>query len=221
VRKVVRASFQQSLEELQRDMCKMGSLVEEMITDAINSLTKQDVELAEAVLKKDKIVNQLDLEIEDRCMKLLATQQPMGKDLRQIGVTFKIIKDLERIADHACDIAKTAKRIGTEPLIKPLIDIPRMAELAKRMVKKSLDSYVAEDIVLAEEIKHDDDQVDNLHNQIFRELLTVMMENPKTINQAAYLLFISSSLERIGDYATNICESVIFLVTGERKDLNP
>jgi len=221
VRKVVRASFQQSLEELQRDMCKMGSLVEEMITDAIKSLTKQDVELAEAVLKKDKIVNQLDLEIEDRCMKLLATQQPMGKDLRQIGVTFKIIKDLERIADHACDIAKTAKRIGTEPLIKPLIDIPRMAELAKRMVKKSLDSYVAEDIVLAEEIKHDDDQVDNLHNQIFRELLTVMMENPKTINQAAYLLFISSSLERIGDYATNICESVIFLVTGERKDLNP
>jgi len=221
VRKVVRASFQQSLEELQRDMCKMGSLVEEMITDAIKSLTKQDVELAEAVLKKDKIVNQLDLEIEDRCMKLLATQQPMGKDLRQIGVTFKIIKDLERIADHACDIAKTAKRIGTEPLIKPLIDIPRMAELAKRMVKKSLDSYVAEDVVLAEEIKHDDDQVDNLHNQIFRELLTVMMENPKTINQAAYLLFISSSLERIGDYATNICESVIFLVTGERKDLNP
>lgn len=218
---MVRASFQQSLEELQRDMCKMGSLVEEMITDAIKSLTKQDVELAEAVLKKDKIVNQLDLEIEDRCMKLLATQQPMGKDLRQIGVTFKIIKDLERIADHACDIAKTAKRIGTEPLIKPLIDIPRMAELAKRMVKKSLDSYVAEDIVLAEEIKHDDDQVDNLHNQIFRELLTVMMENPKTINQAAYLLFISSSLERIGDYATNICESVIFLVTGERKDLNP
>lgn len=218
---MVRASFQQSLEELQRDMCKMGSLVEEMITDAIKSLTKQDVELAEAVLKKDKIVNQLDLEIEDRCMKLLATQQPMGKDLRQIGVTFKIIKDLERIADHACDIAKTAKRIGTEPLIKPLIDIPRMAELAKRMVKKSLDSYVAEDVVLAEEIKHDDDQVDNLHNQIFRELLTVMMENPKTINQAAYLLFISSSLERIGDYATNICESVIFLVTGERKDLNP
>ena len=218
---MVRANFQQSLEELQRDICKMGSLVEEMITDAIRSLVKQDIDLAEAVLKKDKIVNQLDLEIEDRCLKLIATQQPMGKDLRQIGITFKVIKDLERIADHACDIAKTAKRIGTEPLIKPLIDIPRMAELAKRMVKKSLDSYVAEDIELAEEITNDDDQVDKLHNQIFRDLVKFMSNDPTTINQATYLLFISSSLERIGDYSTNICESVIFLVTGERKDLNP
>jgi phosphate transport system protein len=218
---VIRTNFQQSLEELQRDICKMGSLVEEMITDAIKSLVKQDLDLADMVLQKDKIVNKLDLEIEDRCMKLIATQQPMGKDLRLIGITFNVIKDLERMADHACDIAKTAKRIGTEPLIKPLIDIPRMAELAKRMVKKSLDSYVAQDVELAEEIPQDDDQVDKLHNQIFRELLTIMFENPKTITQATYLLFISSSLERIGDYATNICESVIFLVTGERKDLNP
>ncbi|MBS3970748.1 MAG: phosphate signaling complex protein PhoU [Clostridia bacterium] len=218
---MIRTNFQQSLEELQRDICKMGSLVEEMITDAIKSLVKQDLDLADMVLQKDKIVNKLDLEIEDRCMKLIATQQPMGKDLRLIGITFNVIKDLERMADHACDIAKTAKRIGTEPLIKPLIDIPRMAELAKRMVKKSLDSYVAQDVELAEEIPQDDDQVDKLHNQIFRELLTIMFENPKTITQATYLLFISSSLERIGDYATNICESVIFLVTGERKDLNP
>lgn len=199
----------------------MGSLVEDMITDAIKSLVKQDLELAEVVLQKDKIVNRLDLEIEDRCMKLIATQQPMGKDLRMIGITFNVIKDLERMADHACDIVKTVKRIGKEPLIKPLIDIPRMAELAKLMVKKSLDSYVSQDIVLAEEISLDDDQVDDLHNQIFRELLVIMMENPKTISQATYLLFISSSLERIADYATNICESVIFLVTGERKDLNP
>ena len=218
---MIRTNFQQSLEELQRDICKMGSLVEEMITDAIKSLVKQDLDLADMVLQKDKIVNKLDLEIEDRCMKLIATQQPMGKDLRLIGITFNVIKDLERMADHACDIAKTAKRIGTEPLIKPLIDIPRMAELAKRMVKKSLDSYVGQDVELAEEIPQDDDQVDKLHNQIFRELLTIMFENPKTITQATYLLFISSSLERIGDYATNICESVIFLVTGERKDLNP
>ncbi|WP_028308692.1 phosphate signaling complex protein PhoU [Desulfitibacter alkalitolerans] len=218
---MIRANFQQSLEELQKEICKMGSLVEEMITEAIKSLVKQDLDLADAVLQKDKIVNKLDLEIEDRCMKLIATQQPMGKDLRLIGITFNVIKDLERMADHACDIAKTVKRIGTEPLIKPLIDIPRMAEFAKRMVKKSLDSYVAQDVELAEEISQDDDQVDKLHNQIFRELLVIMMENPKTITQATYLLFISSSLERIGDYATNICESVIFLVTGERKDLNP
>ncbi len=172
-------------------------------------------------MQKDKIVNKLDVEIEDRCMKLIATQQPMGKDLRMIGITFNVIKDLERMADLSCDIAKIVKRIGTDPLIKPLIDIPRMAELAKKMVKKSLDSYVAQDIKLAEEISLDDDQVDDLHNQIFRELLVIMMENPKTISQATYLLFISRYLERIADYATNICESVIFLVTGERKDLNP
>jgi len=199
----------------------MGSLVEDMITDSIKSLAKQDLDLAEVVLQKDNIVNKFDLEIEDRCMKLIATQQPMGKDLRMIGITFNVIKDLERMADLSCDIAKIVKRIGKEPLIKPLIDIPRMAELSKKMVKKALDSYVSQDIVLAEEISLDDDQVDNLHNQIFRELLIIMMENPKTITQATHLLFISRYLERIADYATNICESVIFLVTGERKDLNP
>jgi len=218
---VIRANFQQSLEELQKEILKMGSLVEDMITDSIKSLAKQDLDLAEVVLQKDNIVNKFDLEIEDRCMKLIATQQPMGKDLRMIGITFNVIKDLERMADLSCDIAKIVKRIGKEPLIKPLIDIPRMAELSKKMVKKALDSYVSQDIVLAEEISLDDDQVDNLHNQIFRELLIIMMENPKTITQATHLLFISRYLERIADYATNICESVIFLVTGERKDLNP
>ncbi|KUO49847.1 MAG: PhoU family transcriptional regulator [Desulfitibacter sp. BRH_c19] len=218
---MIRANFQQSLEELQKEILKMGSLVEDMITDSIKSLAKQDLDLAEVVLQKDNIVNKFDLEIEDRCMKLIATQQPMGKDLRMIGITFNVIKDLERMADLSCDIAKIVKRIGKEPLIKPLIDIPRMAELSKKMVKKALDSYVSQDIVLAEEISLDDDQVDNLHNQIFRELLIIMMENPKTITQATHLLFISRYLERIADYATNICESVIFLVTGERKDLNP
>lgn len=218
---MIRASFSNALAELQKDILKMGSVVEDMIVDAVKALADQDEVLAQAILVRDETVDDLDLAIEDRCMKLIATQQPMGKDLRKIGTALNIIKDLERMADLACDIAKAAKRIAGEPLIKPLIDIPRMAQLAKVMVKKALDSYVREDEALAAEISADDDQVDQLHNQIFRELLLIMMQDPKTINQATYLLFISRYLERIADYATNICEGVIFLVSGERKDLNP
>ncbi|MEW6622482.1 MAG: phosphate signaling complex protein PhoU [Bacillota bacterium] len=218
---MIRTNFQHALEDLQKDILQMGSMVEDMITCAVKALAAQDQDLAQAVLDKDEIVDNLDMAIEDKCMKLIATQQPMGKDLRTIGTAFNIIKDLERMADYACDIAKTVKRIGKEPLIKPLIDIPRMAELARSMVKKALDSYVEENVSLAEEIAADDDQVDELHNQIFRELLVIMFENPKTITQATYLLFIARYLERIADHATNICESVIFLVKGERVDLNP
>jgi phosphate transport system protein len=218
---MIRSGFSNALAELQKDILKMGNVVEDMIIDAVKALADQDEALAQAVLVRDEIVDDLDSAIEDKCMKLIATQQPMGKDLRTIGTALKIIKDLERMADLACDIAKAAKRIANEPLIKPLIDIPRMAELAKVMVKKALDSYVREDVALAAEIAADDDQVDQLHNQIFRELLVIMMQDPKTINQATYLLFISRYLERIADHATNICEGVIFLVSGERKDLNP
>ncbi|MGF7186722.1 phosphate transport system protein [Desulfitispora alkaliphila] len=218
---MVRVNFDNLLKELQKDILRMGGLVEEMITDAVEALATQDLELAQDVLDRDETVNELDLDIEDQCMKLIATQQPMGKDLRKIGIAFNIIKDLERMADYACDIAKTCKRIGKEPLIKPLIDIPRMAEMAKSMVSKSLDSYVREDVELAEEIAADDDKVDELYKQIFRELLVIMMENPKSINQATHLLFIGRYLERVADHSTNICEAVIFLVTGKRKDLNP
>ena len=218
---MIRVNFQNSLEDLQKDLLRMGSLVEDMITDAITALSKQNQILARSVIDRDDKVDALDLAIEDKCMKLIATQQPMGKDLRTIGTAFNIIKSLERMADLAVDIAKTVIRIGNEPLIKPLIDIPRMAELSKEMVRKVLDSYVKQDVSLIMNIAADDDQVDELHNQIFRELLLIMMENPKTITQATHLLFISRFLERIADYATNIGESVVFLVTGERKDLNP
>ncbi len=218
---MIRVNFQNSLEDLQKDLLRMGSLVEDMITDAMTALSKQNQILARSVIDRDDKVDALDLAIEDKCMKLIATQQPMGKDLRTIGTAFNIIKSLERMADLAVDIAKTVIRIGNEPLIKPLIDIPRMAELSKEMVRKVLDSYVKQDVSLIMNIAADDDQVDELYNQIFRELLLIMMENPKTITQATHLLFISRFLERIADYATNIGESVVFLVTGERKDLNP
>lgn len=217
---VTRTSFDQALKSLQQDILGMGSLVEEAIARAVESLAKQDEAMAQKVVDGDAAIDELELEIEDTCMKLIATQQPMAKDLRRIAAGFKIIIDLERIADHAVDIAKVAKRIANQPLIKPLIDIPRMAQLAQKMVKEALDAYVREDVDLAHRMAKDDDQVDSLHNQIFRELLVYMMEDPRTITQATYLLFVSRYLERIADHATNIGENVIYLVTGGRKELN-
>lgn len=215
-----RQGFDNALRELQQDILRMGSLVEEAIALSIQSLVRQDEELARKVLDGDAVIDDLEMQIEEKCIRLIATQQPMAKDLRKIGVGFKIIGDLERMADHACDIARTTMRIGNEPFIKPLIDIPRMAEITQKMVKDSLDAYVREDVDLAQAMTRDDDLVDHLHSQIFRELLTYMMEDPHTIRQSTYLLFISRYLERIADHATNIGERVVYLVTGERKSLN-
>ncbi|WP_366924936.1 phosphate signaling complex protein PhoU [Metallumcola ferriviriculae] len=198
----------------------MGSMVEEAIDRAVTSLKNQDAQLALQVRAGDEAIDDMELEIEDRCVKLIATQQPMAKDLRKISVAFKIITDLERMADYASDIAKSTIKISKEPLIKPLIDIPRMAKLTQKMVKDSLDSYVNEDVQLAESLAAADDEVDSLHSQVLRELLTYMMEDPKTIHQATHLTFVSRYLERIADHATNIGERVIYMVTGKRQDLN-
>jgi phosphate transport system protein len=165
-------------------------------------------------------VDALEVQIEEKCLRLIATQQPMAKDLRKIAAAFKIVTDLERMSDYSVDIAKVAQRIGNEPLIKPLVDLPRMADLAQKMVKDSLDAYVREDQELALSLGKADDEVDSLHKQVFRELLVLMMENPRTIKQATHLLFVSQSVERIADHATNISESVIYLVSARRVDLN-
>jgi phosphate transport system protein len=212
-----RLGFDNALRELQQDILRMGSLVEEAIALSIQSLVRQDQELAQQVLDADEAVDELEIQIEEKCVRLIATQQPMAKDLRKISTAFKIVGDLERMADHACDIARTTLRIGNEPFIKPLIDIPRMAEITQKMVKDCLDAYVEENVDLAHALTRDDDLVDHLHSQIFRELLTYMMEDPHTIRQSTYLLFISRYLERIADHATNIAERVIYQVTGERK----
>ncbi|OIQ62240.1 phosphate signaling complex protein PhoU [Neomoorella thermoacetica] len=217
-----RQGFQNSLEELQQNILRMGSIVEQTIAKSVECLAKQDDKMAAEVVEGDVVVDDLELLIENQCLKLIATQQPMAKDLRKIAAGFKIITDLERMADYSVDIARTAQRILAtgQPLIKPLIDIPRMAELAQVMVKQSLDAYVREDTELAYRVARADDQIDSLHNQVFRELLVLMMEDPKTINQATHLLFVSRYLERIADHATNIAEDAIYLVTGERKELN-
>ncbi|OPX85935.1 phosphate signaling complex protein PhoU [Pelotomaculum sp. PtaB.Bin117] len=215
-----RTTFDQALSELKQEILRMGFYVEESVSRAVESLVKQDLGLAQSVIDGDVLIDDQEMLIEDKCLKLIATQQPLAKDLRRIAAGLMIITDLERMGDLACDIAKSARRIANEPLIKPLIDIPRMAHLAQIMVKEVLDAYVREDVQLALKMAADDELVDDLHNQVFRELLVLMMENPKVINQATALLFASRHLERIADHATNIGERIVYLVTGERKELN-
>ncbi len=216
-RKVV---YEEKMNHLQEKLQQMGSLVEKAIAMSIEALKNQDMDLARAVIAGDDVIDNLEQAIEEKCLEVIATQQPMAKDLRRVATLFKMINDLERMGDYATSIAKITLRIEDEPLIKPLVDIPRMAVLSQKMVKESLDAYVREDVELAVAVGQDDDQVDKLFGQIFRELLTIMMENPKTITQATHLLFVGRWLERIGDHATNIAEEVIFLATGEKRNLN-
>lgn len=216
-RKVV---YEKKMTHLQEKLQQMGCLVEEAIGRSIEALKKQDMELARLVIAGDDIIDNLEEEIEEKCLEVIATQQPMARDLRRVATLFKMVNDLERMADYATSISKITLRIADAPLIKPLVDIPRMAELSQKMVKHALDAYVREDVELAVSVGSDDDEVDNLFGQIFRELLTIMMENPKTITQATHLLFVGRWLERISDHATNIAEEVIFLATGKKRNLN-
>lgn len=212
-----RQSYDQELEALRNDIMRMGGMVSKTIDDAVKSLATKDVQLARQIVEGDDLIDNLEIEIEDKCMVLIARQQPLARDLRIIGTGLKITTDLERMADHASDIAKITMRIGDQPLIKPLIDIPRMAFFSQKMLKDALDAYVTLDIKLAEQVCLDDDEVDHLYSQIFRELLTYMMEDPHTISQATQLLFVARYLERIADHSTNIAEWLIYLVTGERR----
>jgi phosphate transport system protein len=212
-RKVV---FEEKMSWLQDKLQQMGNLVEDAIARSVEALKNQNLELAQAVIDGDDLIDDLEREIEEKILEVIATQQPMAKDLRRVATLFKMISDLERMADYATSIAKITLRIANQPLIKPLVDIPRMAILSQKMVKQALDAYVREDVDLARAVGKDDDEVDKLFSQIFRELLTIMMENPKTITQATHLLFVGRWLERISDHATNIAEEVIFLVTGDK-----
>lgn len=212
-----RQSYDQELESLRRDILRMGNMVQNAICEAVESLAKQDVRLANKIIDSDDIIDQMETDIEDKCMVLIARQQPMARDLRIIGTGLKITTDLERIGDHATDIAEIALELNNQPLIKPLLDIPRMASMAEKMLKDALDAYVNLDIVLAEQTCIADDEVDNLYQQIFHELLTYMMKDPTNIDQATQLIFVGRYLERIADHSTNIAEWVIYLVTGQRR----
>lgn len=203
------------LEKLHNDLLKLGSMTEEAILDAIKSLKDQNVELANKVISEDKKINILEEAIEDKCIKLIATQQPLAIDLREICSILRLIADLERMADHAVDIAKITIKMANEKYIKALIDIPRMADLAIHMVKKSLDAFVKKDIQLAKETWQLDEEIDNIYQQIYRELLTYMIEDPRKITQSTNFLFICAHIERIADYAKNVCEKVVYIQTGD------
>ncbi|MGE5632874.1 MAG: phosphate signaling complex protein PhoU [Caulobacteraceae bacterium] len=217
---MTRNYFDQELQELEVLLLKMSSMVEETLGNAIKALKNQDVSMAQQVIDNDDVIDDMEFTVEDKCLKLIALQQPLAKDLRLIATALKIITDLERIADYAVDISKITIKLAGEVYIKELIDIPRMAEITAKMVKGSIDSYVNQDVEKAREVSKMDDEVDGLYKQIFRELLFIMMEDPRKINQATNFLLISRYLERIGDHVTNVCERIIYSITGEREDLN-
>lgn len=217
---MTRNYFDKELQDLHLLMLKMCTVVEEALNNSVHALKHQDIAMAQSVIDGDDVIDDMEAQIEDKCLKLIALQAPMAKDLRFIATAMKIITDLERIADHAVDISKITKRLANEKYIKELIDIPRMGEITTRMVKESIDAYVKQDAEKAKIVAKMDDEVDAIHKQIFRELLLIMMEDPKKINQATNFLFVSKSLERIGDYVTNICEKIIYAVTSEHISLN-
>jgi phosphate transport system protein len=214
----MRKGFHEELRELKNKMLKMGSLVEEAIFNSVEALKKQDLSLAERVINNDDNIDIYEINLEEECTKLIALQQPVASDLRTIIVISKLVTDLERIGDHASNIAEMVQRIGKEPLVKPLIDIPRMTDIVTRRLRESLDAFVNQDVEQAKRVAKEDEEVDILDEQILRELLTFMMQDPRTIKQATYLIFISRFLERIGDHSTNICERVIYMATGERQN---
>jgi phosphate transport system protein len=205
--------FQEELDILKTRLLEMGGLAEERVRSAVQGLTERDFAQIERVVHGDEPVNALHMEIDDRCLKLLALHQPVAADLRAVMVGVKINTDLERVGDLAVNIAEASKRYATHPPVKRLIDIPRMADIAQAMLRDALDSYVNQDIVLAQHVLNEDDKLDALKTQIFRELLTFMLHDPATIEPSLDLILVSRHLERIGDHATNIAEDVIFLVS--------
>jgi phosphate transport system protein len=204
--------FHEELEALKQTLLAMGGLVEDQIRRVMRALVERDDALAEEVIERDQQVNAYDVEVDETCVSLLALHQPTAGDLRFITTTMKIVTDLERMGDQAVNIAQRVLELNREPQLKPYIDLPRMAERAQRMVKESLDAFVARDTALARQVCAEDAEVDALKEQIFRELLTFMMEDARTIPRAIRLILISRFLERLADHATNIAEMVIYLV---------
>jgi phosphate transport system protein len=207
--------YEEELKKLREEILYMGGLVEDQIQKAVKTLVDRDSELAQVIIERDHEVNRLDVEIDDICIKLLALHQPAGRDLRFITTGLKITTDLERIGDMAVNICERALELNQEPQLKPYIDIPRMARVSQRMIRESLDAFVREDTDLALKVCKDDDEVDQLNAQIFRETLTYMLENAQTISRATKIASVSKYLERIADHATNIAEMVIFMVKGK------
>ena len=217
---MARADFDRNLKTLEDDLISLGSMVEKAITKSLIGLKNRDLHLSRQVVEEDDYIDQQRFQLEEECIDLIATQQPIAIDLRTLMAVLHIATELERMGDYAEGIAKISVMMGDEPPLKPLIDIPRMAEKAITMLQHSLDALVNRDETAALVVCNDDDEVDDLYDQIYRELLTYMIEDPATIQRATYLLWVAHDLERIADRATNIAERVIFLVTGRLTEIN-
>lgn len=217
---MVRQIFQEQIRELLEDLLEMGRMVADSIDRSLEALVRQDEELAHQVIEFDDEINALQHDIDEKCLVLIATQQPMAGDLRAILAVSNIAAELERIGDYTEGVARLAVKLSGQPFIKPLIDIPRMAEEGRRMLLTSLEAFARQDVETARQIGQADDMVDALYDQIFRELLVIMMEDPRTITQATYLLWVAHNLERIADRTTNVAERVIFMDSGTIVDLN-
>jgi phosphate transport system protein len=215
----IRSTFDHELENLRDDLLKMGSMVDTAISRSIQALRERDQGLARQIITDDDKVNDLRFDIEEACLSLIARQQPAARDLRFIIAAMNIVLDLERMGDHAAGIATIVLRMGDQPLLKPLIDLPRMAQISQNMLRQSLDALVSGDAQQALAITQIDDEVDQLYNQIFRELISFMIEDPRTVTRAMYLLFCAHNVERIADRVTNICERVVFVATGRMQEI--
>jgi phosphate transport system protein len=217
---MIREAFERDLQRLQDEVLVLGSMVEKAIIESVQTLKQRDREKARRLIAEDRILNKKRFAIEDEALILIATQQPMAGDLRTIAAVLAIISELERIGDYAKGISKINLMMGDAPLIKPLVDIPRMAEKAHDMLHRALQAFVQRDVDLARAIPEEDDEVDALYNQVYRELLTYIMADPRTIDQATYLLWAAHNLERAADRVINICERVVFTVTGEMMEMD-
>ena len=216
----MRTVFHKRLREIQDEILVMGSMVGKAILRSVEALKDRDINLAQHIVDDDLLINKKRFEIEERCIELIATQQPMATDLRIIAAILNIITEIERIGDYAVGIARIVILIGGEPPLKPLVDIPLMAEKTTDMLNRSLDAFINRNAEAAKKIAKEDDMIDNLYDQVFRELLIIMAEDPKTITRATRLIWTAHNLERVADRVTNICERVVFIVTGKMEEIS-
>lgn len=212
---LLRTSFARELEALQTDTLMLGSMVIQALNESVEALRQRDMETARRLIKEDEVINKKRFEIEADCLRLIATQQPMAGNLRLIAAVLEISTELERIGDYAKGIGRIILLIGPEALIKPLVDIPRMCEIATNMLQQALDAFLSQDLEAAKTIPLQDDEVDALYNQVHRDLIAMILEDPSLIDRTNYLLWAAHNLERAADRVTNICERIIFTVTGE------
>ena len=215
-----RASYERELQQLRDDVVRMGEQAGEAIHRSVEALRARDIAAAERIIAEDDAIDVLHMNLEARCMRLLATQQPMARDLRTIAAVFAITIDLERMADHAEGISRAVKRLGEEPPVKPLIDIPKMEAILQEMIRETLDAFRNQDIERAREAAKKDDVVDELRNRVLHDLLDLMIKNPGIVPRALELLIVARHLERAADHLTNVCERIVYMVTGELRELN-